>query len=650
MQIYQILDKVDSGDIALPEFQRGYVWTRDQVRAFFHSMYRAYPVGSFLTWSTKAETADTRGGPSGKDGTIQLLLDGQQRVTTLYGVTRGEAPKFFEGKAAAFTGLHFNVRTEVFEFYAPAKMKNDPTWIDVTGLFQAGIDGLFGIVQQTGAGPESLGLYHGRLVRILQIKERQVHIEEVTGPDKTVDVVVEIFNEVNSGGTKLSKGDLALAALCAVWPDARPSMNGALAQWAAAGYDFKLDWLLRNVNAVLKGEAQFEKLADVGVAEFKTGLKASTEAVSHLLDALGGRLGLDHDRVLSGRAAFPVMSRLLHQNGGWFPDAMTRDRLFYWYIHSFLWGRYAASVETTLNRDLDALDSGGVDQLIAVLRRSRGHLEITADDFDGYSIGARFYPLLYMLSRVYGAQDLISAVPLKHNMLGKMASLQVHHIFPKARLRDHGYGRGQINAVANFCFLTQDSNLKISAKDPVEYLEEVEARNPGVLASQWIPLDRDLWKVENYPDFLKARRELLADAANGFLGALRDGPSPVALTGPTTQPQGVQVARAVETAPVTGGDDEVPGMDELLRAVADAGLSMPDTEAEVADPATGEVIAIAAAVWLRGLQEEAGSPVVLIFEPEPEVQAALEVGGYRVFHTADALRAYIENSRAGRSG
>lgn len=650
--MYQILDKVDSGDIALPEFQRGYVWTRDQVRAFFHSMYRQYPVGSFLTWSTEAATADTRGGEPGKGGAVQLLLDGQQRVTTLYGVTRGRPPKFFEGKPEAFTGLYFNVETETFEFYAPAKMKGDPCWVDVTGLFAVGIDGLFAIVAATGVGQDLFGTYHGRLSKILQMKERQVHIEDVTGEDKSIEVVVDIFNKVNSGGTKLSKGDLALARICAFWPEARPTMNKALKYWAVAGFDFKLDWLLRNANAVLTGEAQFTKLDEVGVEEFKAGLESTRHAVSHLLDVLGGRLGLDHDRVLGGRAAFPVMTRLLHLNNGAFPDAKTSDRLLFWYIHSFLWGRHAASVETTLNQDLHALEGegGGVDQLIAALRRSRGHLDIRPDDFDGYTIGARFYPLLYMLSRVHGARDLITAVPLKHNMLGKMASLQVHHIFPKARLREHGYGQVQINAVANFCFLTQDSNLKISAKDPAEYLEEAEAKNPGVLASQWIPLDRELWKVENYPAFLEARRELLAAAANGFLNALHDGSTPTALAqAPSGAPAAGFVVGVAAQEQEQEREEETPGMAELLKAVADAGLAAPDTEAEVADPATGEVITIAAAVWPRGLQEESGSPVVLVFEPESGVREALEACGYRVFHTADALRTYIGNARAGRT-
>ncbi|MDX3077499.1 GmrSD restriction endonuclease domain-containing protein [Streptomyces sp. MI02-7b] len=639
MQISQILDKVDAGDIALPEFQRGYVWTRDQVRGFFQSLYRNYPIGGFLTWSTKAESADTRGGRSDKDGTIHLLLDGQQRVTTLYGVTRGRPPRFFEGHPATLTGLHFNLQTEVFEFYAPAKMKDNPVWVDVTALFQGGLGSQLLTATQLAAGDASLQVaYIERLNRITQIKDRSVHIDEVTGEDKTIDVVVEIFNRVNSGGTKLSKGDLALAAICAAWPEARPTMNDALNTWSAAGFDFKLDWLLRNVNGVLTGEAQFSKLADVDVSAFQTGLKDTIDSIGYLLNALGGRLGLDHGRVLSGRGAFPVMSRLLYRHDGSFPDAATRDRLFYWYVHSFLWGRHTGATETALNQDLQALDDGGVDELIETLRRSRGgRLLVGPDDFVGSSMGSRFYPLLYMLTRVYGAQDLGSGVPLRDGMLGRLSSLQVHHVFPKARLYEHGYSRAEVNAVANFCFLTQDANLRIGARHPAEYLEEVEARVPGALASQWIPTDRELWRIENYQGFLAARRELLARAANEFLQALHDGPSPVELT--PSAAFGTGPAAVASNEPAT--EEEVPGLVALLDELEAAGLAAPELDSEVSDSRSGAAITVAAAYWPHGLQEELGVPVVLAPDTTPEEQTALEAGDYRVFHSTDALRRYI---------
>src|SRR5262245_25774229 len=138
MKVSTILDSIDQGAMALPEFQRGYVWSRNQVRGFLTSMYRAHPVGSLLTWQTRTEGADARGDAQLQPGTVQLLLDGQQRITTLYGLIRGEPPAFFEGDARAFTDLRFHLEDEVFAFWQPVKMRDDDRWIEVTDVMREG--------------------------------------------------------------------------------------------------------------------------------------------------------------------------------------------------------------------------------------------------------------------------------------------------------------------------------------------------------------------------------------------------------------------------------------------------------------------------------------------------------------------------------
>jgi Protein of unknown function DUF262 len=140
VKISTVLDKIDEGAIALPEFQRGYVWNRAQVRGLMHSLYRRYPVGGLMTWLTKTETADARGDGALHPGYVSLLLDGQQRMTSLYGIVRGQPPRFFEGNAVALTGLRFHLAEENFEFFQPVKMKDDPLWIDVTAAMQPGGD------------------------------------------------------------------------------------------------------------------------------------------------------------------------------------------------------------------------------------------------------------------------------------------------------------------------------------------------------------------------------------------------------------------------------------------------------------------------------------------------------------------------------
>ena len=126
MKISTILDHIDSGYMALPEFQRGYVWNREQVRGLFHSLYQRHPVGGLLVWATESKDAAHRGDGSLAAGIVKLLLDGQQRMTSLYGVIRGRPPEFFDGNERNFTGLQFHLEDEVFEFYQPVKMKDDP--------------------------------------------------------------------------------------------------------------------------------------------------------------------------------------------------------------------------------------------------------------------------------------------------------------------------------------------------------------------------------------------------------------------------------------------------------------------------------------------------------------------------------------------
>ena len=514
MKIGTILDLIDIGTMALPEFQRGFVWNRDQVRGLMHSLYREHPIGSLLVWVTATETAAVRGDGELAPGSVKLLLDGQQRMTSLYGIIRGKPPEFFDGNTTAFTGLYFNLDEETFEFYAPMKMKDDPLWISVTELMETGVGEH---VRRIMAVPECqprVNTYINRLTAINNIKKRDLHIEEVTGNDKTVDVVVDIFNRVNSGGTKLSKGDLALARICAMWPEARDEMRARLRKWHGAGFDLRLDWLLRCVNTVLTGEALFSALKDVETEPFRQALVGAEKAIDRLLNLVSSRLGLDHDRVLGGRYAFPIMARYLTQRGGRLTDHRERDKLLYWYIQSFLWGRYAGSTESTLNQDLALIEEndGALDRLIAQLRQVRGNLRLQPSDFWGWSRGARFYPLLYMLTRVCSARDWDTGLELKRALLGSFSQLHVHHIFPKSRLYECGQSRPEVNALANFTFLTQETNLLVSNRLPEEYFPEFLARQPGAVESHWIPMDERLWKMENYLEFLEARRELLAKA------------------------------------------------------------------------------------------------------------------------------------------
>jgi hypothetical protein len=639
MKVSSILDQIDLGSFALPEFQRGYVWNRDQVRGLMDSMYRKHPVGSLLTWQTRTEEAVARGDGQLAVGTVNLLLDGQQRITSLYGIVRGKPPKFFDGNSQAFTGLYFNLEDETFEFYAPLKMKDNPLWINVTDLMQQGAGAAIGRLYSNPDLLPQMETYIKRVTAVAGIAEIDLHIEQVTGEDKTVDVVVDIFNKVNSGGTKLSKGDLALAKICAEWPDARDQMKARLEKWKNAGFNFKLEWLLRSVNTIVTGEALFSALADVPPSEVQLGLNLAEKSIDTLLNMISARLGLDHDRVLGSRYSFPLLARYLVQRGGHPVDYREQDKLLYWYVHTFLWGRYAGSTESVLNQDLHLIEDldGGLDRLIGQLRQNRGDLRINANDFRGWSVGARFYPLLYMLTRINGSRDWESGYALSSSLLGSFSSLQMHHIFPKALLYRHEYSRADANALANFTFLTQETNLKVSDRDPAEYLPKFAAKHPGALESHWIPMDPELWRVDRYLDFLDARRELLANAANEFLDSLVAGAIPEPSVGePVLERLVVQVTGSI------ADNDEEQLILECAAWIEEQGLPSGELMYECTDQETGEALAVFDLAWPDGLQQGLSVPVVLLIDEPDETINAANRAGFRYFTNVDAFKEYVE--------
>jgi len=641
MKISTILDHIDSGHMALPEFQRGYVWNSEQVRKLFTSLYLRRPLGGLLVWATESKTATHRGDGPLAAGVVKLLLDGQQRMTSLYGVVRGKPPKFFDGNAKAFTGLRFNLETETFEFYQPLKMKDDPLWIDVTELMNKGTVGLGEFVTRLSTQPvlvAKIGDYIGRLSRLLGVTDVELHIEEVTGADKTLDVVVDIFNQVNSGGTKLSKGDLALAKICADWPEARDTMKAKLKEWAKVDYHFNLDWLLRSLNTALTGEAKFQYLHEKSAEEIQDGLKRATKHVDTSLNLIGGRLGLDHDQVFFGRFGVPVMVRYLDRRNGPMNE-IERDKLLFWFVQAGMWGRFSGSTESFIDQDLAALEGedGGLDKLVEQLRLWHGGLRAEPGHFTGWSLGARFYPVLYLLTRMGESRDWGTGIPLKSNMLGKMSRLEVHHIFPKAQLYKRNFKRPEVNALANFCFLTKDTNLNIGDRLPEEYFPEVEKTHPGALASQWIPNDPALWKMENFRAFLEARKVLLAAELNRRMEELLHGDTKW-LAGPTAAISIVAAASGGITS-----EEEEEQLEAINAWMEEHGLPRGVLAFDFADAATGEQKAVFDLAWPNGIQEELSQPVAVLLNESMETIGIASQAGYRCFTSAEDFRKYVES-------
>ena len=631
MKVSEILSHIDSGYVALPTFQRGYVWKRGQVRSLMDSLYRRHPVGSLLVWVTPANNVKIRGEQDPPPNMVILLLDGQQRVTSLYGIIRGEAPVFFDGDDRAFKGLHFHLPTEEFRFHQPV-MNDDPLWIDVSDLMQRGHDWM-------DTQGSDVSRYSGRIMRLLGIRDIDLHEEKIVG-EENIDVVVDLFNRVNSSGTRLSQGDLALAKICASWPDGRKVFNAKLEKWKKDGYEFKRDWLLRNVNAILTGKASFVHLDNETPTSIQDGLARAERSINYALNLINDRLGLDDSSVLFAHNVLPVMSRYIDQRDGRIESTVEQNRLLYWYFSSGMWGRFSEAIETVINQDLDAISNidDGVDRLIEQLWRSHQTLRIRPEDFEESTAGARFYRVLYALTRTSEARDLGSGIVLKRGLLGNENALERHHIFPRAQLKRTEYNqRAHIHALANFCWLTRETNRKIGARLPRDYFREID---PDLLKSQWIPTDdEELWEIHNYPQFLEARRNLLAKAANELLDTLSGGPPT-----PATAPAVIPVSQPVVDVPEGGeSEDEEAVLAGVREWVSERGLAQGQVGYELAHPETRDPLARLDIAWPDGLQEGLTDPVALLLDEEAAtLQVVVNDHRFRPFTSVDAFKRYVE--------
>ena len=220
-----------------------------------------------------------------------------------------------------------------------------------------------------------------------------------------------------------------------------------------------------------------------------------------------------------------------------------------------------------------------------------------------------------------------------------MSRLEVHHIFPKALLYEQGYKKRQVNAIANFTFLTQETNLEVSKKNPAKYPPEYMKRTAGAVESHWIPMDPELWKPENYLEFLEERRKLLAKAANDFLERLSAGSIPMVVS-----PEEAQfVERAVAYVP--GGIDDDDEEARLVRCndwVTKRGLPAGDLSYELVDEESGEAVAILDLAWPNGLQEGLSQPVTVLIGEGEDVEESTSQAGFRFFSSVRAFRRYIK--------
>lgn len=249
MKISTILEKIDENQLFVPAFQREYVWKRDDAKQLIDSLIKEYPTGTMLTWET-ANPPELKGPHkyNEKQGAVKLL-DGQQRVTTLYMLINGNIPPYYTAPEIMndTRGLYVNVETLELLYYMKTRMANNPSWQNITDVFKGKVSAFDLQAKYAETGKilvmEDLKRLNDNINTITRIKERD--FPEQTIPVKaSIREAIDIFYKVNASGVELTDAELALAQISGYWPQARDRFKAKLAALDKEGFVFKLDFIV----------------------------------------------------------------------------------------------------------------------------------------------------------------------------------------------------------------------------------------------------------------------------------------------------------------------------------------------------------------------------------------------------------------------
>ncbi len=520
---------------SVPEFQRGFVWKSTQVRDLAESLWLDFPMGSFLLWSSDG-SVEPQVATDGQ-APAMWIVDGQQRTTALC-ILFGRKPYWWDSAAEWERTLkrydiRFDVHTKEPPFFvvsnAAIRKVREPRYVPLRDLLvldtsrednQRKLEDLAKAIKLAGLcdGMEAMEVYT-RLDRVRKIRDKEVVTVTV---DHELEDVVEIFSRLNSRGTRVTEADIYLGIVAARNPGwVRTTFLPHLNLLADAGFEISPNLLFRSLTAVGIKRIRFREIPD----EFwndRTILEAweQTEAAWAEAVARFREYGILSNDPMPTEAALVTLIALLDRfRGAAFAPAL------YWFLQASRFGRYSGSGTTSLEEDLR--DVGEADSLgnavSRLLRRFDHQHPLEADDFlrdYGDSRFGRF--LLYLL--VYRNQA-VDWDERGHRIGFEGIELlagfrpQWHHIFPRKFLQGK-VSDDCIDALANIAVIGPSINIRISAKDPMDYIRRYQI-TPDKLSQQFIEPNVATMAVGRYETWLADRAERLAGAGNEFLAELK---------------------------------------------------------------------------------------------------------------------------------
>lgn len=520
-----ILNWVDTNQIAIPEIQRPFVWDASAVRDLLDSLYRGYPVGYLITWQNPTIRLKDGSSAFGK----KILIDGQQRVTALMAAIQNiqVINKDYE---LTRIKIAFNPQTETFEVSNPA-IKSDKEWIpDVSAFFKSSSN-LFKItIDYLEANPEcDSEKVPDALKNLSSILNNQIGVIDLLS-NLDIDTVTEIFIRVNNSGTKLSQADFAMSKIASnetyggsllrktidyfchlsVAPEFLAKIKTVDKNFADSHFLAKIKWAsefpdgiydpgytdmlrvaftsefgrgkLEDLVALLSGRNFETKEYEEVIAE--SSYKSLQQGIERFINETNFKnfvmilksAGFTSSALMSGNNAINVAYIIyLHGRKNKMPANQLDGLVRQWFVMSLLTQRYSGSTESQIDQDIRLINGIGLEKHFrAVVDSSMSssfwsgllpqHLITTSTNSPYWNV--------FVAAQVKAkAEGFLSANISVESLVGIKGD--IHHLYPKSYLKKKGLPRSRYNQIANFAVTESGINALISDKAPGKYFIEV---------------------------------------------------------------------------------------------------------------------------------------------------------------------------------
>src|SRR5579864_159153 len=535
----------EDGGCWLPNIQRPFVWSEEQICRLFDSILREYPISTLLIWKTTSEIRRRKFIDNWKDGLRLtdfyvpsdtkkkcLVLDGQQRLQSLFIALCGS----FDARE-----LHFDILSG--DLAAPDDVKYRFKFIGAHVAKFPWIkfkDFIFTtkkpreIADEIGktSGAELSDGERDKIKDHIDLIDRTFKMDEaityqeldsIDNPKLyTEDDVVEVFIRANSGGTKLSKSDLLFSLLSASWDVADDEMEDLLDSLNRHGFDFDRDFVLKASLTVLNQGARYEveKFRKPGVREaVEREWQSLASAIKDVLDFVRGKTFIQSDKALP---TYNVLIPLIYFRYHFADDWNSVEGVDTYLLRCSLAGVFSGQSDNLIDAlvtEMRTSKSFHLDGFFDVIRSQGRSLELTEDRFWHIGYGSDAVHLLFNL----WYRNFNYTPAYENNMP------QVDHIFPQSALkrikvenprtgrRDlMKYRESDRNQLANCMLLRRDENGASGKWDtlPENWFADKDEK---YLSMHLIPRDRALWKLDRFEDFIEARKALLREYFKGLL-------------------------------------------------------------------------------------------------------------------------------------